>query len=83
MNEPSEGVRDLRAIRPAGAFDRALEAGLASNPPRLLDPLFHRAKGLHLRDVLEASGTTRARAVEADRISALLGPQDIVNPPQP
>jgi hypothetical protein len=77
VKDGSEGALDLRALRSSGAFDLALQAGIASNPPRLLDPLFHQSKGLHLREALEASGTTRAREVEAEHIDGMLGTHDI------
>ena len=65
-------MRDLRALVSPGALERALQAGLASVPPRLLDPLFHARKGLHLRDALESSPRSAAKEAETAILGAFL-----------
>ena len=70
-------IRDLRALVPPGAADRALQAGLASVPPRLLDPLFHERRALHLDEALEACGRTSSESTEAAAVPDLLGDEEI------
>ncbi len=68
----SGDIRDLRALVPPGALERALQAGLASVPPRLLDPLFHARKGLHLRNALESSPRCAAKEAEIATLGSFL-----------